>query len=499
MTSEAVVVLDAGTSVARCVVFDGGGEVVGQAAMPWRYLVEPDSPTMARAFDHETLWHSICELIRRTLHEAEVAADQIVAVAATSQRQAVVFLDASGRELYAGPNIDLRAVFEGAAIDDEHGDLIYRTTGHLPSFFFTPAKLRWFKLHRPDTYGKIARGLPLADWIASRLTGRQAAESTLAAEAGLLDVHTGAWASQLLANLDIRAAEVEIVCAGTIVADVTLEAAQATGLPAGTPLCTAGADTQCGLLGLGVVDFEQIGIVAGWVAPLQMITPKPTLTAGRTWAGRSLIDGRWVLESSPGDLGNSLDWLARLLFGDADDRFSRVDALASASPIGSEGASAFIGPRRMDMTQLGLSQGGLLFPVPLTFSDLGREHLARAFLESCAYAIRANLEQAEEFAGGVAANVSVGGGMTRSAPFVGILADVLGREISVADSANVSALGAYLCAGVALGRYGSMDDAAGSARARLKVIEPDTLNASDYADHYDKWLDISERLGKLDV
>ena len=84
MTSEAVVVLDAGTSAARCVVFDAGGEVVGQAAMPWRYLVEPDTPTMARAFDHETLWHSICELIRRTLHEAEVAADQIVAVAATT-------------------------------------------------------------------------------------------------------------------------------------------------------------------------------------------------------------------------------------------------------------------------------------------------------------------------------------------------------------------------------------------------------------------------------
>lgn len=499
MASQAVVVLDAGTSAARCVVFNEGGEVVGQAAMRWQYLAEPDAPTMARAFDHGTLWQRLCDVVRRALYSSGVAADQIVGVATTSQRQAVVFLDAVGRELYAGPNTDLRAVFEGAAIDDEQGDRVYRTTGHLPSFFFSPAKLRWFKLHRPDTYGRIARVLPLADWITSRLTGRQATESTLAAEAGLLDIHTGAWASELLAELDVRALDVDIERPGTILADITPEAAQATGLPAGTPVCTTGADTQCGLLGLGVVDFGQAGIVAGWSAPLQMVTQKPILTAGRMWAGRSLIDDRWVLESSPGDLGNSLDWLAKLLFGDADDRFARVNALASVSPVGSEGAVAFVGPMRMDMTKLGLRQGGILFPVPLTFSDLGREHLARAFFESCAYAIRANLEQTEELTGMAALNISVGGGMTRSAAFVGILADVLGREIGVADNSNVSALGAYLCAGVALGRFGSMDEAAWSIRARLKVIEPDTLNASDYSDLYGNWLQISEQLGKIDV
>ena len=321
----------------------------------------------------------------------------------------------------------------------------------------------------------------------------------MAAEAGLLDIHTGAWNSELLAELDVRAGEVDIERAGTILADVTPEAAGATGLPVGIPVCTAGADTQCGLLGLGVVDYGQAGIVAGWSAPLQIITPKPILTGGRTWASRSLIAGRWVFESSPGDLGNSLGWLTELLFGDADDRFDRMDALASASPVGSEGASAFMGPRRMDMTKLGLSQGGVLFPVPLTFSDLGREHVARAFLESCAYAIRANLEQAEELTSTGAINISVGGGMTRSSTFVGILADVLGRETSVADNPNVSALGAYLCARVALGGFGSMDEAAGSARAGLKVTEPDTLNASDYADHYGRWLDISEQLGKLEV
>ena len=499
MASEAIVVLDAGTSAFRCEVFDAAGEIIGRAAAGWHYLAEPDAPTMARAFDHETLWQSICDVVLRALDSSGLAPSEIAAVAVTSQRQAIVFLDADGRELHAGPNVDLRAVFEGAAIDDDHRDRIYRTTGHLPSFFFTPAKLSWFKLHRPDTYGRIALVLPLADWIAWRLTGRQATEQTLAGEAGMLDVHTGAWASRLLADLDLRPCEVDVRRAGTVLADVAPQAAHDSGLLAGTPVCTAGADTQCGLLGLGTTDLHQVGVVAGWSAPLQMITPQPVLTGGRTWAGHSLIDGRWVLESSPGDLGNSLGWLARLLFGDADDRFERLDALASDAPLGSEGASAFLGPRRMDMTRLGLMQGGILFPVPLTFGDLGRGPIARAFLESCAYAIRSNLEQAEELAGRAAVDIAVGGGMSRSSAFVGILADVLGRTIGVADKPNVSALGAFLCARVALGRIGSINEAARYIRARLKVVEPDTLNASDYADHYDRWLNISEQLGKLEV
>ena len=60
----------------------------------------------------------------------------IDAVAVTSQRQAVAFIDGDGGTVYVGPNTDLRAVFEGAAIDDQIGEVVYETTGHLPSMLF---------------------------------------------------------------------------------------------------------------------------------------------------------------------------------------------------------------------------------------------------------------------------------------------------------------------------------------------------------------------------
>ena len=144
-----VVVLDAGTSGPRCHVFDKTARVVDSSAQQWEYAAENDVSPLARAFAPHALWASLCQLIQRGMTDAGVTPGQVAAVAITGQRQGVVFVDQSGREVYAGPNTDLRAVFEGAAIDEEMRDAVYRTTGHLPSFLFTAAKLRWFQATSP--------------------------------------------------------------------------------------------------------------------------------------------------------------------------------------------------------------------------------------------------------------------------------------------------------------------------------------------------------------
>ena len=88
-----VIVLDAGTSGARCLVFDGNARIIGSCARQWGYLVEEDVSSLARAFDPQTLWQSLCELIGGGMKDADITAGQVAAVSVTSQRQGVVFLD----------------------------------------------------------------------------------------------------------------------------------------------------------------------------------------------------------------------------------------------------------------------------------------------------------------------------------------------------------------------------------------------------------------------
>ena len=504
MADRYVLVLDMGTTGPKCLVFDDGGQIIGSCAHQWSYISEHDTPHLARSFDPHALWESVCGLITSAITSATGSAaassDQIPAVAVTSQRQGVVFLDSDGHELYAGPNLDLRAIFEGGAIDEEMGESVYRTTGHLPSFLFTAAKLRWFQIHRPEAYDRIASVLTLADWLVWRLTGSRASESTLAAEAGLLDIHSRDWCTNLMDDMGLVTNSVPLVEAGTIVGKVGAGVSRETGLPLGTPVVAAGADTQCGLLGMGAAQVYQVGIVAGWSAPLQMVTPEPLLSPeARTWVGCFPAGHKWVLESSAGDIGNSYRWVADNLYGDTDNAFERMDRTARAIPVGSEGAVAVLGPSRMNMGSVGMRPGGLMFPVPLTYSEFGRGHLVRACLEAAAYAVRANLEQCEELATVQARDIAVGGGMTRTSTWVTILADVLGRETGISPTPQASALGAYLCACTAVGQFDSLEEASQSVRSRLRVVEPDALNSAEYQDYYERWVMLSNELQRIGV
>ena len=118
MSDRAIVVVDAGSTRIQCLVFDSNGKVLVQGSTPWSY-VDLGVPTpYARELDADGIWDSTARLIAECVGESKVEYRRIAAITVTSQRQGVVFLDKEGRVLYAGPNTDLRAVFEGAAIDD---------------------------------------------------------------------------------------------------------------------------------------------------------------------------------------------------------------------------------------------------------------------------------------------------------------------------------------------------------------------------------------------
>ena len=500
MADRYVVVLDAGTSAVRCFVFDGRAQAVARRSSEWPYVQVLGASPYAREFDTEALWAAVRRLLSDSIRQAGASPGEVAAVTATSQRQGLVFLDRDGHELYAGPNLDLRAVFEGAAIDEEMRDAVYQTTGHLPSFMFTPAKLRWFQVHRPEDYDRIATVLTLADWLVWKLTGVLASEPSLAAEAGLLDIRRRQLCTDLLADMGFAySPHIPLIEAGSIAGNVAASTSRDTGLDEGTPVAVSGADTQCGLLGMGVSRERQAGVVAGWSAPVQAVTYRPLFSPQmRTWVGCFPIPGRWVLESNAGDAGNSYRWLADMLWGNNEQAFSEMDAAAGQMPAGAEGALAFLGPSRMDVARVGMRQGGFLFPVPLTFSDMGRGHMVRAAIEGICYALKANLRQVDDLVDGPGDDIAVGGGMIRTGTFVRVLVDVLGRPIRVSPTPHVSALGAYLCAATAVGDFSSLEEAAGSVTGELQAVEPEPLAAADYVEHYQRWLENGEAFHGLD-
>ena len=494
-----VIVLDAGTSRLRCVVFDQQYRIVACRSSEWTEIYRPHESPYSRDFDAGLLWDVVSKLIMESVSQSCVSPRDLTAITVTSQRQGIVFLDLNGCELYAGPNVDLRAVFEGGAIDEDMREVVYKTTGHLPSFMFAPAKLRWFQIQHPDVYSRITSVLTLADWLVWKLTGVLISEPSLAAEAGLLDISLRQWCTDLLAKIGIdHTPHIPLTNSGNIAGEICVDAAHDSGLVAGIPVVVAGADTQCGLLGMGVDRERQAGIVAGWSLPVQAITNKPIFSPKmNTWSGCYLTPDKWVLESNGGDAGNSYQWIADMFWRDSEQAFSEMDIGASRVSPGSDGTLAFLGSSRMNVNRVGMGQGGFMFPVPLTYTGVGREHMVRAAIEGISYAVKANVLQIEELTGETIEFIAVGGGMIRTESFVRVLADVLGRSIKISAIPAVSAYGASLCAATAIGDFASLDEAASVAVSRLHDVDPDRVAAADYVDRYEQWLEVLRKLEKI--
>lgn len=496
MAPKYVLGLDAGSEGARCLVADLRGQPVAFASQPWSYDTPPDLAPLGKEFSPQAFWGVLCQVVREALGQAGVSPSDVLAVSATSQREGLVFLDSAGQEIYAGPNIDLRALIEGLSLDEEFGPQLYRITGHRPSFLFAPAKLRWFQNHRPRDYERIAHVLPLNDWITYRLCREVAISPSSAGEAGLLDIARRAWPRELTQVFDLpQALRPPLAEAGARVGRVTAGAAEQTGLAPGTVVALGGPDTQCGLLGMGVVEEGQAGLVAGWSASLQMALAQPLLDEqARIWTGCHLLPGKWVLEGSLGEAGSVYRWLKELLLPSAD--YDLLEQLARGVPPGAEGAMALLGPQAMDMGHLGVRLGGILFPVPLTVGKMEPRHLIRAFLENLCFAARANARQLEEIAGLEIKAFSLGGGLARSQLLAQILAHVLYRPVRASQFPHVSALGAAMCAAVAV-IHSSLEDACRAMQPPFRTWEPEVERAAEYQECYQRWLKLSQEMARL--
>jgi autoinducer 2 (AI-2) kinase len=496
-----VLAIDAGSSGCRAIIFDIRGKLVSSAYQEWFYEIPPDLAPLGKEFDAQKLWGIICNLIRQSIKKAGIPSTEIVAVSSTSQRQAVVFLDKDGRELYAGPNTDLRALIEGFTIDGELEEEVYSITGHKPSLLFTPAKLKWFQNNRPEVFQRIATVLSLSDWITFKLSGERIAEISSVGDIGLLDISSAKWSSRLLEMLQLpHGIYPPLVGSGTRVGKITAQAAKQTGLARGTMVVTGGGDTQCGLLGMGPSDEAEVGIVAGWSGTLQMILTRPVIDSRRrTWSGCHIQPGKWVLESNAQESGGAYRWLKGLLFDKSgkDEKYALMDSLAQDATPGSGGAFAFIGPTKMDMTRMKPSLGGFIFPVTPSVTGIERKHLIRAALENLAFSFKANCAQLEEITELKLRKVAIGGGLSKSNSLVQILSSVLNMPVTCFESHEVTACGAAMCAAAGAGVYPDLIEAMKRMQPESRVAEPDSQAALEYLPLYEKWLYTMKWLDEL--
>jgi len=496
----AIVVLDAGTGGAKCTVFDARGHLLATRGERWDYTVSThaDVPLVKEySFDADAFWQILGRCTRAALQEAAVDAGSVLGVATTSQREGCVFLDADGREVYAGPNLDSRAFMEGLEVLGTLGvQGLYEITGHSAPFIFPLARYLWYRKRGGPA---VARLLMINDWMTYRLCGVASTEPSNATESMLFDLRRRQWSEEILRQFEIPAAMLPpIVAAGDRVGTVHEAAAAATGLAVGTPVFAGGADTQCALLGAGAVDAGDMAVILGTTTPVQAVVAEPLLDPqANLWAGCHVVPQRWVIESNAGSTGDAYLWLLDLLVPTEGDRYARAEALAREPQ--DTGTFTFIGPRVFNLTKIRPDMpGGLLFRFPTLQLRPTAGAVLRAFLESVAYAVRANMGQIEAVTGTPATRLIAGGGMSRNDLLVQLIADTVGLPVRRACEAENTGLGCAILVANGAGVYPDIASAA-AAMCRHQDVAPDPERRAHSDSGFTKWRELYERLEELSV
>jgi sugar (pentulose or hexulose) kinase/phosphoglycerate dehydrogenase-like enzyme/ribulose-5-phosphate 4-epimerase/fuculose-1-phosphate aldolase/putative sterol carrier protein len=489
MLAKYLMSLDLGGSGGRAMLFNLETGSITTSTCAWSFDPDPGAGSFAFDLGCANKWQALCQIGRDVLARTGAGQTDVAGISVTSMRHGMVIIDKDGRVLVATPNKDARAFAESMDLQESRGDEFYQRTGHFPSPVILASRLVWAKNNRHGILESAAVVLTISDWMAYQLCGIAASEPSQAGETCLFDLRQGNWATDIIQSLGLPLSIFpKIVSPGTRLGGLSDSAAQELGLEAGIPVAAGGADTQLGLLGLGITAPNQVGVIAGSTTPVMVTTSQPCIDPQKhTWSGMHVIPGIYVVESNAGAMGVSLDWIASILYADSPAPVAALSGDAAKSIPGATGIFSTLGVQIFDATALGLPVDGLTFSAMTTPSGPpGRTHFSRAVLEGTAFSVRANTEQALELTQVKPDKIYIGGGMTRSALWTQIVADVFNLPLTVGCGQSTTGFGAVICAAVAAGIYPDLASATSNLVKNTHLVEPSAASEA-YAELYPSW------------
>lgn len=373
---------------------------------------------------------------------------------------------------------------------------------------------------RKDAYAIIEH----CDWMPALLTGNLKPEEVKRSRCAA--GHKGMWASawdgypsqEFLTTLDpLLDRFASRLSNETHTSDISAgklakEWAERLGLPEGTDVAVGIMDAHAGAIGAGITAHSMVKIIGTSTCDI-VVTPKEDI-AERLIPGisgqvdGSVIPGLIGLEAGQSAFGDVYAWLRDILSwslqflpGDLPEyerdaaRYGILQKLTEAAeklPVTESDpvATDWLNGRRTPFADLTLKGG-------ITGITLGTTpaQLYKSLVEATAFGSRTIMEHlAKE---GVQVNEVIGvGGISLKSPYVmQTLSDIMGVPIKVVATQQAGALGAAMCAAVAVGGFPAVGHAQESlGQGYNRVYVPRAENRETYNILYDKYRKLSNYL-----
>ena len=490
--------IDAGTSVVKAVAFDFEGnevcvhEAAVQLRRPERAWVEQDMNEL-----WETVKTCLGEVVRK-LHESK---KDLAGIGITSTGDGTWIIDRDGNPVRNGILwCDGRA---SHVVEEWHSrgvaEAAFEICGTSVFTGSQAAQLAWLREIEPESLRRAHIIFHAKDWLFYKLTGIISSDET-DESLTMLRMSTREYDSELFRIFgieDLYSKFPPVKPTESNYGYPTDVCASELNIPAGTLIGSGPMDVAACALGTGAIEHGQASSILGTAGIHQVIMSEPLIEP--KMVGMTLchgVKGRWLRMLAAMTATPNLDWFLSELGGSltsdqalvGEDKYKVVESLVASVPAGSDGVifHPYLFP--------GGERGPFVKPTArASFTGLSLDHscrhLLRAVYEGVAFA---TLDCYRHMPIDPKV-VCLSGGGAKSPVWCQILADCLGKPMSVPAGSQFGAKGAAINVGVAAGFYSSAQEGVEHAVKMDRLYEPNLSNTRLYQELYQVYQKTAER------
>lgn len=465
--ADCILVLDAGTTSTRAMVFAGDGtmEAVAQAELTQHYprpgWVEHDAGE---------IWDKTLKCAREVIGQD---AARIAAIGITNQRETVVAWDRNSGEPLARAIVwqDRRtADFCATMKADGHEVMVQKRTGLLLDPYFSGTKMRWMLDHDAAVQaaaqnGSLAFGT-IESWLVYKLSGgAHISDASNASRSLLLSLDGSQFDGDLCELFGVPPAALpEVVDTHGKLADCDSQ-----WLGAAVPICGLAGDQQSATIGQGCLSFGETKATYGTGAFVLTNKGREIPHSDNRLLGTVLCqengERTYAIEGACFVAGSLIQYLRDQLnlIGSAAETEELARSISDSGEVVIVPALAGLGAPHWLPDARGVISG-------LSFAS-GRAQIARAALEAMAHQTH-DLASAFAADGAPWTHLRIDGGMSANDWMAQDLADILEIEVERPDFIETTALGAAILAAVGCGLHADLETAALTMRSETTTFSP---------------------------
>jgi len=492
---------DVGTTAMKACVFDK--EFNQKAFFTEEYELQTPERDLVE-IDANIYWETFIRGIKSISNQGIDLAD-IVSVTITTQGETLILVDDTLNPVHnAIVWLDARAERQATRVKELFGrDNIYRYTGLNDITGATPlAKIVWIKDKKPELYEKTYKFLLLEDFLISKLTDRCVSEKSLLSSTGYFDINNATYWREVLEGLDIDVEKLPMIYpCGSIITEITLKAADETGLSKKTLVITGAMDQVASAIGAGNIEEGIITETTGTALVISATVDKPNYDNKSKLTVYRHYGDQFLYIPYCNTAGIVLKWFKDTFLKDITEEaqikncsvYDLINKIIEETDAGSNGIIALCHFSGKPLPRENYKAKGVFYDVGL---DTTRADFIRAIFEGIACILEEFIAEFRATEIKVEHIYSLGGG-SKSRIWNQIKASMCGVPVSNMNLVETTSLGAAILAMVAMQEYESVEEACKIAVKISETFYPRVEEHEIYKAVYEKYIDLYNALNPL--